>query len=37
MSYTGSGYGAGYREGQCADIGGAKVRSGESRQLGAGG
>src|ERR1700728_2282566 len=27
ITYTGNGYGAGYREGQKADIGGAKLRS----------
>jgi hypothetical protein len=27
VTYTGNGYGAGYQEGQKADIGGAKLRS----------
>ena len=31
LSYTGSGYGAGYAEGQKADIGSARVRAGGPR------
>jgi hypothetical protein len=33
VTYSGGGYGDGYREGQKADIGSAKVRSGSSRAL----
>ena len=34
VTYSGDGYGAGYREGQKADIGGAKIRSREAGALG---
>ena len=34
VTYSGSGYGAGYREGQKADIGGAKLRSRPAGVLG---
>jgi hypothetical protein len=33
VTYTGGGYGAGYREGQNADIGGAKIGRGGLRQI----
>jgi Protein of unknown function (DUF2786) len=33
VTYSGRGYGAGYREGQKADIGGAKIRSGSAGAL----
>jgi hypothetical protein len=36
VTYTGNGYGAGYSEGQRADIGGARLRPGSGRALGAG-
>jgi hypothetical protein len=34
VTYSGDGYGAGYREGQKADIGGAKIRSRAAGALG---
>jgi hypothetical protein len=34
VTYSGSGYGDGYREGQKADIGGAKIRSRAAGALG---
>jgi hypothetical protein len=34
VTYSGSGYGDGYREGQKADIGGAKIRSRSAGALG---
>jgi hypothetical protein len=34
VTYSGSGYGDGYREGQQADIGGAKIRSRPAGSLG---
>ncbi len=34
VTYSGSGYGAGYREGQKADIGGAKIRPRSAGTLG---
>jgi hypothetical protein len=34
VTYSGGGYGAGYREGQKADIGGAKLRSRPTGVLG---
>ena len=34
VTYSGSGYGDGYREGQKADIGGAKIRSCSAGALG---
>jgi Protein of unknown function (DUF2786) len=37
LTYTGSGYGAGYRKGQQADIGAGRVRSGGTRSLTAAG
>lgn len=37
ITYTGSGYGAGYTEGQHADIGSARLRGRDQRSLGTGG
>jgi hypothetical protein len=34
VTYSGSGYGDGYREGQRADIGGAKLRSRSAGAIG---